>query len=170
MFPPPPNGRIRRKYKTVIKLRQGRFGTEAEFKATENPFALTRAQWQQLTGQSNTDSFNDLLSGASIEYKVYDYGMPGFPAQPSAGSGTDPSPMNAPLKLKSFPGFGKVGVQLPSHSERKNLGDTPEFDLLGPQTLEEIWDSCNKAIAEVTCPFCLYALPSLSVGNEKKWR
>lgn len=89
VFPPPPNGRIRRKYKTLLKLRQGRVVPE--------PKAL-----------------DDLFGGGSNK-PTLDPGM--------------------------------------------NI-----------RTNEEIWDGCNKAIAEVTCPFCLYALPSLSVGNEKKWR
>jgi hypothetical protein len=36
--------------------------------------------------------------------------------------------------------------------------------------LEKDWNDCNRAIAEVTCPFCFYALPSLDVIDEKKWK
>lgn len=37
-------------------------------------------------------------------------------------------------------------------------------------TLGNDWNDCNRAIAEVTCPFCFYALPSLDVIDEKKWQ
>ncbi len=32
------------------------------------------------------------------------------------------------------------------------------------------WDNCAKTISEFTCPFCLYALPSLYLIDEKKWK
>ena len=38
------------------------------------------------------------------------------------------------------------------------------------RTLEKDWTHCSQVIAEVTCPFCFYALPSLEVIDEKKWR
>ncbi|KAF8866264.1 hypothetical protein BDZ45DRAFT_336280 [Acephala macrosclerotiorum] len=38
------------------------------------------------------------------------------------------------------------------------------------RTLEQDWVDCTQAIAEVTCPFCFYALPSQDVVDEKKWK
>lgn len=35
---------------------------------------------------------------------------------------------------------------------------------------EEIWERCFSEIPEVTCPFCLYALPSRDICNDKKWK
>ncbi|KAM4054570.1 protein phosphatase-1 [Hirsutella rhossiliensis] len=32
------------------------------------------------------------------------------------------------------------------------------------------WNDCLMAAGEIICPFCLYALPSLSVSDDKKWR
>ncbi|KAH7417504.1 hypothetical protein BKA64DRAFT_301951 [Cadophora sp. MPI-SDFR-AT-0126] len=36
--------------------------------------------------------------------------------------------------------------------------------------LEKDWIYCCQLIGEITCPFCFYALPSLDVANENKWR
>lgn len=37
-------------------------------------------------------------------------------------------------------------------------------------TLKADWDSCAGAVAEFTCPFCLYALPGLYLTDDKKWK
>jgi hypothetical protein len=36
--------------------------------------------------------------------------------------------------------------------------------------LEKDWKGCNEAIVEVICPFCFYALSSLDIKDDKKWR
>lgn len=36
--------------------------------------------------------------------------------------------------------------------------------------LESDWNDCHKAVPEVICPFCFYALPSLSISDNKKWK
>ena len=36
--------------------------------------------------------------------------------------------------------------------------------------LDKDWTYCCQLIGEITCPFCFYALPSLDVADENKWR
>lgn len=36
--------------------------------------------------------------------------------------------------------------------------------------LESDWNDCHKALPELTCPFCFYALPSFSVSDDNKWK
>lgn len=36
--------------------------------------------------------------------------------------------------------------------------------------LEKDWKDCNEANLEVICPFCFYALSSLDIKDDKKWR
>jgi hypothetical protein len=48
--------------------------------------------------------------------------------------------------------------------------ETSEAEAQLQETLDKDWDDCVKAIAEVTCPFCFYALPSLDIIDEKKWK
>ncbi|PVH85641.1 hypothetical protein DL98DRAFT_408531, partial [Cadophora sp. DSE1049] len=36
--------------------------------------------------------------------------------------------------------------------------------------LEKDWIYCCQLIGEITCPFCFYALPSLDVADDNKWR
>ncbi|RFU35428.1 hypothetical protein B7463_g890, partial [Scytalidium lignicola] len=38
------------------------------------------------------------------------------------------------------------------------------------ETLEQDWNDCLRAIGEVTCPFCFYALPAQDATDEKKWK
>ncbi|KAM6534561.1 hypothetical protein FALCPG4_004191 [Fusarium falciforme] len=38
------------------------------------------------------------------------------------------------------------------------------------QTLDEYWDECLRAVGEVVCQFCFYALPVRDVVQESKWR
>ncbi|KAF7553488.1 hypothetical protein G7Z17_g3626 [Cylindrodendrum hubeiense] len=70
------------------------------------------------------------------------------------------------LKLRD-----KDNLKLQAFLDGKYAGNISELNLEPSiQTLDEVWHSCNVAIAEVICPFCLYALPGLSVDNEKKWK
>lgn len=86
--------------------------------------------------------------------------------------------------LKSLPGFPQYEEYLRKESskpfaEREVLSAADIFTELSCKiaeaetriqaNLEDDWNNCNEAIAEVICPFCLYALPSLSVSDEKKW-
>ncbi|KAK3952208.1 hypothetical protein QBC32DRAFT_324617 [Pseudoneurospora amorphoporcata] len=32
------------------------------------------------------------------------------------------------------------------------------------------WDKCLQAVNEVICPFCLYALPCISISDDKRWK
>lgn len=36
--------------------------------------------------------------------------------------------------------------------------------------LESDWNDCHEAVPEVICPFCLYALPSLSICDDRSWK
>ncbi|KAL2670015.1 hypothetical protein Neosp_014894 [[Neocosmospora] mangrovei] len=38
------------------------------------------------------------------------------------------------------------------------------------QILDEYWDDCLRAVGEVVCQFCFYALPVRDVVQESKWR
>ncbi|RSL68855.1 hypothetical protein CEP53_002420 [Fusarium sp. AF-6] len=38
------------------------------------------------------------------------------------------------------------------------------------QTLDDYWDDCLRAVGEVVCQFCFYALPVRDVVQESKWR
>ncbi|UPK97020.1 hypothetical protein LCI18_007955 [Fusarium solani-melongenae] len=38
------------------------------------------------------------------------------------------------------------------------------------QTLDDYWDECLRAVGEVVCQFCFYALPVRDVIQESKWR
>ncbi|KAJ4190422.1 hypothetical protein NW755_005564 [Fusarium falciforme] len=38
------------------------------------------------------------------------------------------------------------------------------------QTLDDYWDECLRAVGEVVCQFCFYALPVRDVVQESKWR
>ncbi|KAH7230802.1 hypothetical protein B0J15DRAFT_575327 [Fusarium solani] len=38
------------------------------------------------------------------------------------------------------------------------------------QTLDNYWDECLRAVGEVVCQFCFYALPVRDVVQESKWR
>ncbi|KAL2196038.1 hypothetical protein P885DRAFT_39571, partial [Corynascus similis CBS 632.67] len=50
--------------------------------------------------------------------------------------------------------------------------------LLGPKALKSRleadlnaeWHRCLEAVGEVICPFCLYALPCVSISDDKKWK
>ncbi|ETS87206.1 hypothetical protein PFICI_01034 [Pestalotiopsis fici W106-1] len=57
---------------------------------------------------------------------------------------------------------------LVSVSERQEQIYQAETEL--QVNLELDWRECCKAVPELTCPFCLYVLPSLSVGDDKKWK
>ncbi|KAF4626071.1 hypothetical protein G7Y89_g12090 [Cudoniella acicularis] len=48
--------------------------------------------------------------------------------------------------------------------------ETSDAEAKLQNTLDKDWDSCIRAIVEVTCPFCFYTLPSLDVVDEKKWK
>jgi hypothetical protein len=59
----------------------------------------------------------------------------------------------------------------------ENYGQpTPSMDLTSAteanhrKILEQDWNDCLRAIGEVTCPFCFYALPAQDAIDEKKWK
>jgi hypothetical protein len=47
---------------------------------------------------------------------------------------------------------------------------TSATEAIHKKTLEQDWNECLKAIGEVTCPFCFYALPVQDAIDEKKWK
>lgn len=46
--------------------------------------------------------------------------------------------------------------------------DDLEFRLSG--MLNACWDQFLRAVGEVTCPFCFYAIPALDISDDNKWR
>ncbi|RYO79715.1 hypothetical protein DL766_010476 [Monosporascus sp. MC13-8B] len=87
--------------------------------------------------------------------------------------------------LNSLPGFSHYEEYLRQQSlkpltepDNRRTADSftelchkiSEAETMLETDLELDWNNCNKAIAEAICPFCLYALPSLSVSDEKKWK
>lgn len=36
--------------------------------------------------------------------------------------------------------------------------------------LHECWDQCLRAVGEVTCPFCFYAISVWDISDDNKWR
>lgn len=77
--------------------------------------------------------------------------------------------------LKSLPFYllyeehnGQPPLNLDILSELRQKISDAEAKL--QKVLEKDWNDCNRAIVEVTCPFCFYALPSLDVIDEKKWK
>lgn len=68
----------------------------------------------------------------------------------------------------------------------ENLASIPEGykadSLIYPERIEEVeskllkkmndecWDQCLRAVGEVTCPFCFYAISALDISDDNKWR
>jgi hypothetical protein len=87
--------------------------------------------------------------------------------------------------LKSIPGFSHYEEYLrqqslkpltdPEGREAANAFAVLRHKISEAETklqtcLELDWDDCSRAVAEIICPFCLHALPSLFVSDEKKWK
>lgn len=43
-------------------------------------------------------------------------------------------------------------------------------DIKLSRELNECWDQCLRAVGEVTCPFCFYAILALDISDDNKWR
>jgi hypothetical protein len=49
-------------------------------------------------------------------------------------------------------------------------GETDDLEFRLSRMLKECWDQCLRAVGEVTCPFCFYAISALDISEDNKWR
>ncbi|UNI23185.1 hypothetical protein JDV02_009019 [Purpureocillium takamizusanense] len=114
-FPPPPNGRVKGRYKV-----------------------LTRQRWE-----SHQEYLNSLPNPFQL---VNDKSVTTSPYLDSQGNHVT---MDTLVEH-----FDKVNA-----AKRKLKAD-----------LHSDWNECHKIVPELICPFCLYALPSLSISDDEQWR
>jgi hypothetical protein len=66
-----------------------------------------------------------------------------------------------------------LAYDIPEKSRAAGLDKTDyqveaEFKL--SRELNQCWDRCLRAVGEVTCPFCFYAISALDISDDAKWR
>ncbi|GAM42187.1 serine/threonine protein phosphatase [Talaromyces pinophilus] len=49
-------------------------------------------------------------------------------------------------------------------------GEIDDLEFRLSRMLKECWDQCLRAVGEVTCPFCFYAISALDISEDNKWR
>ncbi|KPM38857.1 hypothetical protein AK830_g7711 [Neonectria ditissima] len=128
IFPPPPNGLIRRRFKALKKLVLRLDGSGPML---QNRIQTLKPQEDDTSVEAEALEEEDMKEAKKL-------------LTTTAGA-----------NLYEFDGF----FIPPNFRLRRGL----------QVYLDDAWIYCNIAVPEVTCPFCLYALPSLSVGDEKEW-
>ncbi|CAI6097486.1 unnamed protein product, partial [Clonostachys chloroleuca] len=154
VFPPIPNGRVKERYKKLKRLRWQEFKERMipELRQQELRLKIDETFTSTSRAVQRTVILNDLRS-------CLDFALEGSssPRWREALTGifleTDESHIDEPEWL---------------------TGDLPELFSRELETinnsLQSDWIECHEAIGELTCPYCLYAVPSLSVADEEKWK
>ncbi|VUC32849.1 unnamed protein product [Clonostachys rosea] len=153
-FPPIPNGRVKDRYKKLMQIRWDEFEKDMmpELRGLELTYAIDR----------NLKSTSRALQRPVIRKSLrscLDFGLE-----------DSPSPGRQEALRKVFSSFA-------SYQPDGSAWQSTELYATLSQKIETVssslrldWIECNEAIGELTCPYCLYAIPSLSVAEDKKWK
>lgn len=60
----------------------------------------------------------------------------------------------------------KAESQLPTSS----AASMDQAEASFKKDIDGYWDECIRVVGEVTCPFCFYAIPTLEVNDDAKWK
>jgi hypothetical protein len=183
ILPPAPTGRLKQKYRQLKTLREEEHkarleslpGYLANYRKQGNPerFSKSLAEFMQQKGLPLDAKFivgNRITNVYTLYFTVAQLGGHKKVLESNGWSQVAHAMQFNPLQISTAP------QQLEAHYERylaqyeeafrRKISDA---DATLERTLEKDWTHCSHVIAEVTCPFCFYALPSLEVIDEKKW-
>ncbi|CAH0003257.1 unnamed protein product [Clonostachys byssicola] len=157
VFPPIPNGRVKQRYKKLKHLRWQGFKERMipELRRQELRLGIDETFTSTSRAVQRTVILNNLRS-------CLDSALEGSPS---------PRWQKWVLKLtKIFLETNETHIDEPEWL----MSDLPELLSREIETIYNVlysdWIGCNEAIGELTCPYCLYAIPSLSVADDKKWK
>jgi len=192
IFPPAPTGRLEKRFKQLKKQR------EEEHKAYVNSLKSNQSGSGKLVHQVLQVRYCDEKKLAGLLHTLFRYRTCKLSLRRGKFYLNTPrflteKELNSILKADLIGEDSDTNFFVATNSERQKELDAirKEGDSMGggddmnkkyldaqihaaeaklQATLEGDWKCCCEVIAEMACPFCFYALPSLDVVDEKKWK
>ncbi|CAH0058637.1 unnamed protein product [Clonostachys solani] len=156
-FPPIPNGRVKERYKKLKQLRWEEFKEKMipQLREQELRLGIDKSFTSTSRAVQRTVVLNKLRS-------CLDFALEG----PSS-----------PLWREALFTLPIIFLETDEpHTDESEwvMSGLPDLFSSEIETINNLlhrdWIECNEAIGELTCPYCLYAVPSLSVADDKKWK